>query len=162
MITLIAALNSNYVIWKDNDLLYYIPEDLKRFKKLTLNKSVVMWKKTWDSLPDKYKPLPKRKNIILSRDKDLTIDWATIYNSISELLNNEKDDLFIIWGSQIYKQFINIANKLELTFIEDNKDWNVFFPEIPENFVIDKISDNYKYKSLKYKYITYKKSKLLI
>jgi len=154
MITLISAINKNNIIWKDNNLLYYIPKDLKRFKSLTLNKTIVMGKKTWDSLPEKFKPLPNRKNIILSRDSNLKIEWAIIYNDIEKLIQNEKD-LWIIGGAQIYNLFIKKANKLEITLIFDDKEGNVKFPIITNEFKISKKSDIFLHNWIKYQYITY-------
>lgn len=156
MITLISAINNNNIIWNNNDLLYYIPEDLKRFKKLTLWKTIVMGKKTWDSLPEKYKPLPDRKNIILSRDKNLKVEKVTVYNDVNKLIYDEKDFWVIGWA-QIYDLFIWKADILEITKIDDNKKWDVYFPKIPENFIIEKVSDEKIYKNLKYRYLTYSK-----
>jgi len=157
MITIISAINNNNIIWNNNDLLYYIPEDLKRFKKLTLWKTIVMGKKTWDSLPEKYKPLPKRKNIILSRDKNLKVEWAIVYNEVNKLIEDEKD-LWIIGWAQIYNLFIWKADILEITKIDHNKKGNVYFPEIKnKDFEIIEKSIIKTYKEMNYQYLTYEK-----
>jgi dihydrofolate reductase len=113
----------------NNNLLYDIKEDLKRFKEVTNGKAVVMGRKTWDSLPSK--PLPFRKNIVLSREKDLKLDGATVLNSINDvLLLSKSEEVMIIGGEEIYSKFINHADKMILTHVHSiNVDARKFFPK---------------------------------
>jgi len=134
MITLIAACSENRVIGKDGTLIWHIPEDLKRFKKSTLGNPIVMGRKTYESIG---KPLPGRTNIILSRDKNLRIDGCLVYNKISDILEIfEKNNIFVIGGGEIYKQFLDKADRIELTLIHKNFDGDTYFPEIGNNWQV--------------------------
>ena len=119
-ISIIAAISENNVIGKDNQLIWHLSEDLKRFKKLTLHHSIIMGRKTYDSLS--IKPLPKRKNIIISKNTNLNYDDAIVVNSIKdalELCKGEKE-IFIGGGATIYEKFIGYACKLYITKIFEN------------------------------------------
>ena len=148
-IHLIWAQDKNGGIGKDGQLPWHISEDLKNFKSLTLHSTMIMGRKTWDSLP--VKPLPNRENIILSRTKKSS---RTIYKSFEECMNKIKkqnlDKIFVIGGRSIYQLFFKYANYLHITNIQlINKDINEFFPvkmdEIKLNFrlkVEKKLSDD--------------------
>lgn len=136
---LIAAIDSNRCIGKDNELLFRIKADLKHFKSLTENKVVVMGRKTWDSLPKA--PLPNRINVILTRDKNFTYNekGVLVYHSFEEmekclLTFFDTKDIFIIGGESIYKHYMNKCDKFYITQIYDSsKEGNKFLPEIPFN-----------------------------
>ena len=130
-ITIIAAISENNGLGKNNKLIWHIPDDLKRFKKLTLGHSVIMGRKTFESIA---KPLPQRKNIILTRNKNYKAKGALIAHNVKEALNFCQNDNqpFIIGGAEIYKLFMNISNKIELTRIHKSYDGDAFFPEILE------------------------------
>ena len=119
-IHLIWAQDKHSAIGKNGDLPWHIPEDLKNFKKLTLNQPIVMGRKTWDSL--KFKPLPKRRNIVLTSQKN--IESADTFDSLETLLidlvNNSTKKIFIIGGAQIYNIFWELATALHITFVNDN------------------------------------------
>tara|TARA_S200000501_G_scaffold378922_1_gene445026 strand:- start:5297 stop:5779 length:483 start_codon:yes stop_codon:yes gene_type:complete len=128
-IHLIWAQDRNNAIGVNGNLPWNIPEDLKNFKKLTLNKPIIMGRKTWDSL--KFKPLPKRRNIVLSSKQK--IDNAEIYKNIHFLLNeliiSNIKSIFIIGGAQVYKEFWNLATHLHITLISKNcENADTFFP----------------------------------
>lgn len=128
-IHLIWAQDNNNAIGVNGDLPWHIPEDLKNFKKLTLNKPIIMGRKTWDSL--KFKPLPKRRNLVLSSSQK--IDNAEVYNNINfmlnDLINSGEKCIFIIGGAQIYKEFWDLATHLHITFISEKcKNADTFFP----------------------------------
>ncbi|MDD2413057.1 MAG: dihydrofolate reductase [Bacteroidales bacterium] len=129
-LSIIVAVGKNLEIGKDNQLLWHISEDLKYFKKNTSGKTIVMGHNTWKSLP--FKPLPNRKNIVLSRQKDLQIEGITIVHSIEDLkkLLITNEETFIMGGATIYKYFINIADKMYITRVNQNFDADTFFPEI--------------------------------
>ena len=152
MITLIAACSKNRAIGKDNKLLWHLPNDLKRFKRLTTGKTVVMGRKTFESIG---KPLPNRKNIILTNNKDLIIEGCEVITSISEL--NLIEDIVIIGGEQIYKLFIDLADIIELTLIDKYFDGDAFFPEIDLDKFIKDVDEPMHGDEYNYNYITYKK-----
>ena len=136
IIKLIWAQDSSGGIGINNKLPWHFSEDLQKFKSLTLNSTIVMGRKTWESL--KIKPLPKRKNIVLSSKK---INDVECYKSIEELMNslNNESSFFIIGGAQIYKIFYPLAHELHISFINTTTpNINVFFPisisEIEKDF----------------------------
>ena len=130
MISIIVAVSEDWGIGKDNELLWHISEDLKRFKKLTLGNTVIMGKKTWDSLP--RRPLPGRKNIVLTDDPNECIDCSVTAYSIEDALSKcEKDEeIFIIGGGSVYHQFMPIADRLYITHVHKKAQADIFFPEI--------------------------------
>ena len=152
MITLIAACSKNRAIGKDNKLLWHLPNDLKRFKRLTTDKTVVMGRKTFESIG---KPLPNRKNIILTNNKDLLIEGCDVITSISEL--NLIEDIVIIGGEQIYKLFIDLADVIELTLIDKYFEGDTFFPEIDLDKFIKDVDEPMLGDEFNYNYLTYKK-----
>lgn len=134
-ISLIAAIAKNLAIGKDNKLLYYIPADLKRFKKITTGHVVVMGKKTFESMNSK--PLPNRTNIVIAMEKSYMAEGCIVVNSIEEAFQKarevEKDEIFVIGGGSIYAQTLKHADKLYVTVIDRvHEDADVFFPAYPE------------------------------
>ena len=130
MISIIVAIAEDYWIGNKNDLLWHIPEDLKRFKKLTLGQAVIMGKKTWESLP--RKPLPGRKNIVITDDPRETIEFSITAYSIEDSLSKcgENDEVFIIGGGSIYRQYLPFANRLYITHIHKKTPADIYFPFI--------------------------------
>lgn len=129
-IILIAAIDLNGGIGKDNQLLCHLPADLKHFKQLTQGKTVIMGRKTFDSLPGGA--LPNRRNIVISRQTDLTIANCEVFNSINDAFAAclSEDEVFVIGGENIYKQTIANADVLEITQIGARFDADAFFPAI--------------------------------
>lgn len=133
MISLIVAIAQNNAIGKDNDLLWHLSEDLKYFKKTTNERTVVMGRKTWESLP--FKPLKNRRNIVVSSQKDYHIEGAELFddvNKVLEALKEEKDEVFCIGGASLYKALLPKADKLYITRVYKDFEADVFFPEIDE------------------------------
>ncbi|WYW02635.1 dihydrofolate reductase [Pseudomonas phage vB_PpuM-Peetri] len=139
-ISIIAAMGKNRVIGKDNTLPWHVPADLKRFKDLTMGKPVVMGRNTWDSLPDKVRPLPGRLNIILSNtlpagtDIHGTVVCTTVSSVINHLneLESKPEDVFIIGGAKLYALMLeyDLVDKMYLTFVDQEvPDGDAFFPE---------------------------------
>ena len=130
MISIIVAVSEDWGIGRDNDLLWHIPEDLRRFKRLTLGKSVIMGKRTWESLPKR--PLPGRKNIVLTDIPGEQIDSAVTAYSIEDAVSKcERDEeTFIIGGGSIYRQFMKIAQRLYITHVHKKATADVWFPKI--------------------------------
>lgn len=131
-INLIVAAAENNAIGKDNKMPWHLPNDFKYFKKNTLEHSVVMGRKTFESIG---KPLPERRNIILTRDMNYSSEEEVdIANSMQEIINYCRDEreIFIIGGAEVYKQALPIADKILLTRIHTSIDGDAFFPELLE------------------------------
>lgn len=132
-ISIIVAIAANNAIGKDNDLLWHISDDLKRFKRLTENHFIIMGKRTYYSLP--IRPLPKRTNMVITDIAEEQIDNCLMAYSIDdsiEKMDTEKEN-FIIGGGSIYKQFMPLANKLYITRVHQDFEGDTFFPEISLN-----------------------------
>lgn len=130
-ITLIVAAAENNAIGKDNQMPWHLPNDFKYFKKNTLDHSIVMGRKTFDSIG---KPLPERRNIVLTRDLRYTSEQdIDIANSLQEILTYCRDEreVFIIGGANVYQQFLPLAQKVLLTRVHTRIDGDAFFPELP-------------------------------
>ncbi|WP_405608132.1 dihydrofolate reductase [Polaribacter sp. Asnod1-A03] len=134
MITIIAAIAKNNALGKDNDLIWHLPEDLKRFKRITSGNYILMGRNTFESIG---KPLPNRTTIIITRSKEYFKDGCLIANSLEEAVKMVEEDkqAFIIGGAQIYKYALenNIADVLDLTLVHHQFEADVFFPEIDFN-----------------------------
>jgi len=160
-ISIIVAIGKNREMGKGGKIPWHISEDFKRFKRITLGHSVIMGRKTWESLP--IKPLPGRYNIVITRDAKYTIQNAknvAIVRSLEEAITEGKkvkqNELFIIGGGQIFNQSISLADKLYLTIIDASFDADTFFPDY-SNFkrvVFEKEGKSEKYK---YKFIELEK-----
>lgn len=130
MISIIAAVSDDLGIGRDNRLLWQIPDDLKRFKKLTMGKCVVMGKKTWESLP--VKPLPGRKNVVLTDNRDEYFNCDATAYSLNDALTacSGQEEIFIIGGGSVYRQFMPLADRLYITRVHAKATADTFFPEI--------------------------------
>ncbi|MBK7712675.1 MAG: dihydrofolate reductase [Bacteroidales bacterium] len=133
MISIIVAGSDDWGIGKDNDLLWHLPEDLKRFKRLTTGNAIIMGKKTWESLP--RRPLPDRRNIVLTDIQGETIEGSITAYSIDDALNKcDRDrEIFIIGGGSIYRQFVPLADKLYITHVHKKAPADIYFPAIDLN-----------------------------
>tara|TARA_B100002019_G_C21151028_1_gene538272 strand:- start:413 stop:886 length:474 start_codon:yes stop_codon:yes gene_type:complete len=152
-IKMIVAHDLNNLIGNQNKLPWHLPEDLQHFKNETLNKNIVMGRKTFESIG---RPLPKRNNIILTRDKNYCPENTTVFNSVSEILKSY-DNFIVIGGVEIYKQFLPHTNELIVTEIQNTFDGDAYFPEYKNSF--DKIKENQFYSdksNLKYNITYYK------
>lgn len=130
MISIIVAINKNNGIGYKNELLYWLPNDLKRFKSLTTGHTIIMGRKTFESLPKGA--LPNRRNIVLS-SRDVTFPGAECFHSLQDALDACKgeEEIFIIGGASLYKEAMAVADRLYITEIEDaEKEADAFFPEI--------------------------------
>jgi dihydrofolate reductase len=134
---LIAAAAENNALGKDNQLVWHLPDDFKRFKQLTTGHYIILGRKTFESFP---KPLPNRTHIIITRQKNYIAENCIIANSVEEALKKapKNETVFIIGGAEIYKQTIDIADKIELTRVHTVADADAFFPEIdPTKWVLE-------------------------
>lgn len=139
-ISIIVAIDNDNAIGADNKLIYWLPNDLKRFKALTTGNTIIMGRKTFESLPKGA--LPNRRNIVISRNSKLKCEGADVFHSLKDALDNcrenervgENSDVFIIGGASIYKQALFVADRLCLTVIDAHSDMaDTFFPEIDKN-----------------------------
>ena len=143
MITIIAAIAENNALGKDNKLIWHLPSDLKRFKKVTLNHHIIMGRKTFESLG---KPLPNRTTIIISRNTDFKADGCVIVDSLQQAIKASKEDEnpYILGGAEIYKQAIEIADKLDLTFVHHQFEADAFFPKIDKTIWKETSREDFK------------------
>ncbi|QTD36877.1 dihydrofolate reductase [Polaribacter batillariae] len=131
MITIIAAIAKNNALGKNNDLIWHLPADLKRFKKVTTGHHILMGRNTFESIG---KPLPNRTTIIITRNNNYFKDGCLIANSIENAIDLAKEDaeIYIIGGAQIYKEAManNLADQLDITLVHHEFEADVYFPEI--------------------------------
>ncbi len=134
IISLIAALAKNRTIGKNNDLPWHLPDDMKYFMQSTRGHYVIMGRKNYDSIPEKFKPLPNRTNIVVTRKKDFYAPGCLVVNSLEEGIDlartANETEVFIIGGAEIYKLSLPEANRLYLTEINAEIDGDTFFPEV--------------------------------
>lgn len=128
-LSIIVAMANNHVIGNQNQLPWHLPADLKHFKALTLGKSIIMGRKTYESIG---KPLPQRRNIIISRQKDLSIPGCEVVGSLEDALTLIEGDAegMIIGGSQIFLAALPLVSKIYLTVIQHDFNGDIFFPEL--------------------------------
>ena len=131
-ITLIAAVACNNAIGFDNQLLWRLPEDLKRFKALTLGHPILMGRKTFESLG---RPLPGRRNVVVSRNPQCHFEGADVFFSLEDAIAAcaGAEKLFVIGGAEIYRQALALADILDLTEVDDTPVGDAFFPELDRN-----------------------------
>jgi dihydrofolate reductase len=131
-IVIIAAVAKNRVIGKDNQLLWNIPEDMAHFRALTQGHTVLMGRKTWESLPPRFRPLPGRRNIVISRQTDYSAPGAELAHSLEAgiALASTDERVFVIGGAEIYEQAMALADRLEITEVDSNPEGDAWFPEL--------------------------------
>lgn len=129
-LSLIAAVAQNGAIGKDNSLLWHISDDLKHFKELTTGHPVIMGRRTFESLP--VKPLPKRRNIVLTRDTSFSPAGVEIKHTVSQILDAVRDgaEAFVIGGAAVYRLLLPYAQHLYITWVYRDFDADAFFPDI--------------------------------
>ena len=158
MISLIAAVGKNNELGLDNHLIFNIPGDLKFFRNTTLGKTVIMGRKTYESIG---KPLPKRINIVVSNSLKET-DGITIINSFEDVLEkylNSEEEVFIIGGESLYNYFINYAQNIYLTKVYANAVADKYFPSFDENNYNQTLLGENKENNLEYKHVLYRRKK---
>ena len=160
MITIIAAIAKNNALGKDNDLIWHLPGDLKRFKKITSGHYILMGRNTFESIG---RPLPNRTSVIITRNENYVKDGCLIANSLEEALEMAKDEenVFVIGGAQVYQYAMehNLVDTLDITLVHHEFEADVFFPEIDlsiweqtekEDFCADK-KNKFDYSFVRYK-----------
>lgn len=132
ILSIVVAIAENNAIGKDNQLLWHLPADLKHFKQITTGHTIIMGRKTYDSIG---RPLPNRRNIVITRSQGLEIPGIEVVNHLDEavgLCSNEAE-VFIIGGAEIYKLALARTNRIYLTRVHKSYDADAFFPEIDTN-----------------------------
>jgi len=132
MLTIIAAAGENNALGKENDLVWHLPDDFKRFKKLTSGHHIIMGRKTFESFP---KPLPKRTHVVITRKDHYKKEGIVVVHSLERAIefSNEDPQAFIIGGGEIYKMGMDVADRIELTRVHGTFEADTFFPEIDES-----------------------------
>lgn len=151
---MIAALSRDRGLGLGPDLLWWIPDDLKRFKEITTGHPVIMGQTTYESIG---KPLPNRTNIVLSLDEELEIPGCIVAHSLPEAFKEAKkhhEEVFVIGGGSIYKQALPYADKLYLTLIDGEKEADVFFPEYEHLFTKELSREDRTYEDIHYSWVT--------
>lgn len=130
ILTLIAAVARNGVIGKDNRLPWHLPADLRHFKTLTTGHAVIMGRKTWESLPEKFRPLPGRQNIVITRNAAYSAPGASVAASLPEAVAVATGkEAFVIGGAELYKAALPLADRLQLTELDAAFEGDTWFPE---------------------------------
>lgn len=168
MIGLIFAQSSNGFIGKDGQLLFHIPEDMKHFKELTLNSNVIMGRKTWESLPEKFKPLPGRRNVVISRNHEYLKEQSHKYDILAypdlknAILNASMKggNVWIIGGESLYSEGIRYAHVIHQTLVTAEFDGDAKAPYLDPHSWIPETGKHFKeYNGLYYQFNVYKRRK---
>lgn len=156
MLSLIAGISQNNCIGLNGQLPWHIPEDLKHFREVTAGKTVLMGRKTWESLPEKFRPLPNRTNIIITRQTDYSAPTGVeIFATIDEAVAaHPEQEIIVIGGAEIYQQTIDRADRLYITHVNQTVDGDAFFPIIDLNIWQETQREDYD----GYSFVTYIKS----
>ena len=160
MLTLIAATSTNNALGKDNQLVWHLPDDFKRFKSLTSNHYIILGRKTFESFP---KPLPNRTHVIITRQKNYEVpENCIVVSSLEKAIEvcPKNEEVFIIGGGEIFKQSIDIADKIELTRVHTTVEADTFFPEInlkKWKVVFEEHHEKDEKHAFEFTFITYKK-----
>lgn len=155
-VSMIAAVGKNLELGKNNDLIWHFKEDMKFFKDTTMGHTVVMGRKTFESLP---KALPGRKNIVISSNAEYQAKGATVVTSVEEALQiADNEELFVIGGGKIYAEFLPYADKLYLTEIDaECADADTYFPQFNKSEYIKEIINYYDIDGVEFYHVVYKK-----
>ena len=158
-INLIYARAANGVIGKDNAMPWHLPEDLAHFKRLTQGWPVVMGRKTWDSLPARFRPLPGRTNVVITRQPDWSENGAQTAASLEDALAqcSESAEVWVIGGAQIYALAEPLAGRIEVTEIASDFDGDAYAPSLGAHWVEKAREDNVAASGLKFSFVSYQK-----
>jgi dihydrofolate reductase len=131
-LSIVVAISENNAIGKDNQLLWHLPADLKHFKEITSGHPIIMGRKTYDSIG---RPLPNRRNIVITRQTDLNIPNVEVVNSLQEAiaLCETENEVFVIGGAEIYKHALALTNRIYLTVVHQNYEADAFFPVLKKD-----------------------------
>jgi len=162
IINIVVAHSRNMAIGKANSLVWHLPDDLRRFKKLTSGHPIIMGRKTYQSI---NRPLPERTNIVITRDTNLEIPGCIVAHSIVEAIKKAEEfdqkEIFIIGGAEIYKETLPLAERLYVTTVDLNVDGDAFFPEYSKIFTKKISEESGEFKGQKYSFIVLEKEIVL-
>ncbi len=130
MISIIVAHSSNHVIGRQGQIPWHLPSDLRRFRELTTGHAVVMGRRTFESLPEAYRPLPKRRNMVLSTDPGYAAPGAEVFGSLTSALDACARECFVIGGGATYRQALGVADRMYITHVEGEHEGDAFFPQV--------------------------------
>lgn len=154
-LNLIWAQSSSGVIGRGNSIPWHVPEDMARFKELTMGRTVVMGRTTWESLPERFRPLPDRRNVVLTRHADYVADGAEVVSTLEEA---PLDDAWVIGGSQVYGLALPLASRCEVTEIDidlHREDDDALAPVLDESWFGTAGEWQDSSSGLRYRYYTY-------
>lgn len=160
MISAIAAIGAKTrALGKDGDLIWDIPEDLARFRSITKGHPVIMGRKTWESIPEKNRPMPNRPNFVISHNPEYTAAGATLCTSVEEALAKAKtaegsEEIFIIGGSYVFEEALFDIDRLYLTLVHDDAPGDVFFPAYESIFTKEVFREEHLDHSPPFTYLT--------
>lgn len=161
MLTIIAAAAENNALGKDNDLVWHLPDDFKRFKKLTTGHHIIMGRKTFESFPQ---PLPNRTHVVITRQQDYDNENCIVVHNLKDALAfaSKDEQPFIIGGGEIYKQSLSYADKIELTRVYGEFEADTYFPELDMNdweLVHEEFHEKDEKHNYAFSYLTYERKK---
>lgn len=138
ILSIIVAVSENGVIGKDNKLIWSLPADMKFFKEKTSGHIIITGRKNYESIPEKFRPLPNRTNVVITRQKNYHAPGAIIVPSIEEALeyakkHSEKEEIFVIGGADIFRQIMPLVNRVYLTWVHERFEGDVTFDPLSEN-----------------------------
>jgi dihydrofolate reductase len=160
-LSLIAAVAHNRVIGQHNQLLWHLPGDMRHFRETTRGRPVLMGRKTWESLPEKFRPLPGRLNVVVSRNPDYSAPGAVPADSLASAIEKtgSSDELFVIGGAELYRQALPLAGKLYLTEITTEFSGDAYFPEVrPDEWKEISRSQPVEESGLVYAFVVYQRT----
>jgi dihydrofolate reductase len=163
MINIIVAASTNLVIGKNNDLPWHLPTDMKYFKETTNGHIVVMGRKCWESIPEKFRPLPNRTNIVMSRNANYEAKGASVtfdFETILKTHENSDKEVFIIGGAELYKEAFKYAHRLYLTQILQEVEGDVFLDGLEsKDWCLVERSEIHEENGIKFRFELYEKTK---
>jgi dihydrofolate reductase len=162
VVVVVAMSRTTHAIGNRNELLWHIPDDLKRFKEKTLGQPIIMGRKTFESiLAILGKPLPGRQNIVVTRNPDYAYEGVLIATALEEALEKAKaldpTEIHIGGGAQIYKQALPFVDKLFVTFVDNESEADTFFPAFETDFEIVQTHEPKQFENLSYQWVDYKR-----
>lgn len=152
----IVAVSQSWGIGKGGDLLFRLPSDLRRFKAMTTGHTVIMGRKTLDSLPG-GKGLPHRRNLVLSRQSDFAPDRAEVIHSVEDILKTAEDDAFVIGGQQVYEQLLPYCARVYVTKVLSDPEADAFFPDLDKlpEWKVASVGEMLTENGLSFQYVEY-------
>ena len=161
-VSLLAAVARNGVIGSDGTIPWHLPEDLARFRELTTGHTVVMGRRTWDSLPDRFRPLPGRRNIVITRNPDWHTEGAERAGSLEQALNlaSDEEHVFVIGGAEVYAAALPLADELLVTEIDAEIEGDTYFPDWDTSLFVEVSRDEHRSAgSTPFAFVTYERTR---